>query len=266
MTLTEGGKPMITSGSLTEKFNVLKFYGMLKALDEQYQQSDMDELSFEDRLSLMLDREILERENRRLQIRLKSAKLKQQACFENLDFKHSRGLNKTMMLSLSACQWIRNHHNILIVGSTGTGKTYLACALAHQCCLEGYTAQYIRLPRLFQELTIAKADGRYTKLIDRFAKIDLLVLDDLGLSPLDQEQQRDLLEITDDRHQRKSTIITSQLPIKHWHDSLGEPTIADAILDRLIHNAYKIELKGESLRKEPSEFNKQVDQQQELNP
>ena len=235
---------------LLEKLSQLKCDGMKAALQEQLQQADMDSLSFEERLLLMLEREITQRNHRRLQARLKQAKLKQQtACIENIDFKSSRGLDKLQILSLSACQWVREHHNILLVGATGTGKTYLACALAHKACLEGFSATYVRLPRLFQELLIAKGDGRYTRLMQQLAKTDVLILDDWGLNSFTDDNCRDLLEILDDRHQVRSTMITSQLPVKNWYETLGNPTLADAILDRLIHNAYKIELKGESLRK-----------------
>lgn len=212
----------------------------------------MDSLSFEDRLLLLLEREMTQRNHRRLQVRLKQAKLKQTACIENIDFRAGRGLDKSQILSLATCQWIREHHNSLIVGATGTGKTYLACALAHKACLEGFSAIYLRLPRLFQELLIAKGDGRYTRFIQQLARIDVLILDDWGLNAFTDEQCRDLLEILDDRHQLRSTIITSQFPIKHWHETLNNPTLADAILDRVVHNAYKIQLKGESLRKKTS--------------
>lgn len=237
---------------LLNKLSQLKCDGMKIALQEQFGQAEIDLLSFEDRLLLLLEREMTQRNQRRLQLRLKQAKLKQTACLENIDFKASRGLDKSQLLSLASCQWIREHHNVLLVGATGTGKTYIACALAHQACLEGFSAAYCRLPRLFQELLIAKGDGRYTRLIQQLAKIDVLILDDWGLSPFADEQCRDLLEILDDRHRLRSTIVTSQFPIKHWHETLNNPTLADAILDRLVHNAYKIQLKGESLRKKSS--------------
>jgi len=234
---------------LLDKLTKLKCEGMKTALQEQLQQATMEPLSFEDRLLLLLEREITQRNDRRLQLRLKQAKLKQTACIENIDFKPGRGLDKSQILSLAACQWVREHHNILVVGATGTGKTYLACALAHKACLEGFSATYLRLPRLFQELLMAKGDGRYTRFIQQLAKVDVLILDDWGLNAFTDEQCRDLLEILDDRHQLRSTIITSQFPIKHWHETLNNPTLADAILDRVVHNAYKIQLKGESLRK-----------------
>lgn len=232
-----------------EKLQQLKFRGMRQALEEQLQQHDIDDLSFTERLALLLDRELLDRENHRLSIRLKKAKLKQQASIEDIDFKHPRGLSKQLILSLASCKWVKDHNNILLIGPTGTGKTYLACALAHKACLEGFTTQYLRLPRLFQELLLAKGDGRYTKLMAQFAKTDVLILDDWGLNKFNDEQRRDLLEILDDRHNLRSTIVTSQLPVKLWHETIADPTLADAILDRLVHNAHKIQLKGESLRK-----------------
>ncbi len=236
--------------NLIDKLNQLRFSGMREALLEQEQQEAYAELGFYERLILLLDREITLRNDRRLTQRLKRANLKQTACVEHIDYKASRGLDRSLMLSLASCQWIRQQQNVLFLGPTGTGKTYLACALAHKACLEGYNAVYVRLPRLFQDLVIAKGDGRYGKFMQQLAKQDVLILDDWGLSPFTHEQCRDLLEILDDRHQSRSTIVTSQFPVKHWHESLGSPTLADAILDRLVHNAYKIELKGDSLRKQ----------------
>ena len=232
-----------------EKLNTLKLTGMVKALTEQLQMSEVDSLGFEERLGLLVDREATERENRKLATRLKKAKLRQSASIEDLDFRRSRGMDKSLILSLAACTWIAKGVNVLICGPTGVGKSYLACALAHKACLEGYTALYLRLPRLFEELRLAKADGRYGKLMLSYAKTDLLVLDDWGLTPMSDPQRRDLLELMEDRYGLKSTIITSQLPVTAWHEAIGDPTLADAILDRIVHNAHKIELKGESMRK-----------------
>jgi len=232
-----------------EKLNTLKLTGMVKALTEQQQMAEVDSLSFEERLGLLVDREATERENRKLTTRLKKAKLRQSAAIEDLDFRRSRGMDKALILSLAACAWIAKGINILICGPTGVGKSYLACALAHKACLEGYTALYLRLPRLFEELRLAKADGRYGKLMLSYAKADLLVLDDWGLTPMTDPQRRDLLELMEDRYGLKSTIITSQLPVTAWHEAIGDPTLADAILDRIVHNAHKIEMKGESMRK-----------------
>ncbi|MCD6526627.1 MAG: IS21-like element helper ATPase IstB [Desulfuromonas sp.] len=239
---------MLTHPTL-EKLHDLRLSGMLKALHDQQQVPDIHSLGFEERLGLLIDREVTERENRRLDTRLKKAKLRHCCCVEDLNFKASRGLDKTLILSLAACTWIARGINVLICGPTGVGKSYLACALAHKACLEGYSVLYLRLPRLFEELRLAKADGRYGKLMLSYAKTDLLVLDDWGLTPMTDPQRRDLLELLEDRYGKKSTIVTSQLPVTSWHEAIGDPTLADAILDRLVHNAHKIELKGESMRK-----------------
>jgi len=232
-----------------EKLQSLKLTGMLKALDEQMQMPECEALSFEERLGLLVDREITERDNRRLKTRLKKAKLRQSAIIEDIDYHHPRGLDKSLMLSLAGCQWIQKHHNCIITGSTGAGKTYLACALGQKACREGYSVLYRRLPRLFQELAVAKGDGRYIRLLAAFERTELIILDDWGMASLTDEQRRDLFEILEDRYDRRSTLVAAQLPIKHWHQIIGDPTLADAILDRLIHNAHKINLKGESMRK-----------------
>ena len=239
---------MLTHPTL-DKLQTLKFTGMATALAEQMKMPDIDELTFEERLGLLIDREITERENRRLSSRLRRARLKHNAALEDIDYRHPRGLDKSLIQSLAACRWVKEHLNVLITGPTGVGKTWLACALAHKACREGYTAQYLRLPRLLQAMTIAKGDGRYPKLMASLAKTEVLILDDWGLAKLTAEYRRDLLEILEDRHGTRSTLATSQLPIEKWHDMIGDPTLADAILDRLVHNAYKINLKGESMRK-----------------
>lgn len=239
---------MLTHPTL-EKLQSLRLPGMLKALEEQQRMPDIITLGFEERLGLLVDREMTERENRRLGTRLKKAKLRHSCCVEDINFKASRGLDKSLILSLAACLWIARGLNLLICGPTGIGKSYLACALGHKACLEGYSVLYLRLPRLFEELRLAKADGRYGKLMLGYAKTDLLILDDWGLTPMTDPQRRDLLEILEDRYGKRSTLVTSQLPVTAWHDAIGDPTLADAILDRLVHNAHKIELKGDSLRK-----------------
>jgi DNA replication protein DnaC len=239
---------MLTHPTLN-KLQALKFTGMANAFAEQMQMPDIDELTFEERLGLLVDREITERDNRRLSSRLRRAKLKHNAALEDIDYRQPRGLDKSLIQSLAACQWLKEHLNILITGPTGVGKTWLACALAHKACREGYTALYQRLPRLLQEMAIAKGDGRYPKLLATLAKTEVLILDDWGLTKLTAEHRRDLLEILEDRHGVRSTLATSQLPIEKWHDIIGDPTLADAILDRLVHNAYKINLKGGSMRK-----------------
>ena len=239
---------MLTHPTL-DKLQALKLTGMAAALTEQMQMPDIEELAFEERLGLLVDRELTERENRRLSNRLRRAKLKHNAALEDIDYRHPRGLDKSLILSLGTCRWVTEHLNILITGSTGVGKTWIACALAQKACREGHTVQYLRLPRLLQELAIAKGDGRYHKLLATLAKIEVIILDDWGLAKLTAENRRDLLEILEDRHGIRSTLATSQFPIEKWHDIIGDPTLADAILDRLIHNAYRLELRGESMRK-----------------
>ena len=233
-----------------DKLHALKLTGMAAALADQSATPDITDLSFEERLGLLVDREMTERDNRRMTSRLRRAKLRHNAILEDLDYRYSRGLDKGLVQSLAGCQWVKEHLNVLITGPTGVGKTWLACALAHKACREGYTAQYVRLTRLLRELTIAKGDGQYSKLLTNLAKVDVLILDDWGLMKLSAENRRDLLEVLEDRHGRRSTIATSQLPIEEWHGVIGDATLADAILDRLVHNAYKINLRGESMRKQ----------------
>jgi DNA replication protein DnaC len=235
-----------------EKLAALKLQGMMRAFEEQRRSEEFASLSFEQRLGLLVDREITERENRRLHTRLKQAKLRHQSCMEAIDYRQPRGLDKSLLTSLASCQWIRQHLNVLIIGPTGVGKSFIACALAHRACLEGFKVRYFRTPRLFQDLAIARADGSYGKVLNTLAKIHLLVIDDWGLAVLTDHEQRDVLEILEDRHGIHSTIVASQVPIEHWHEIIGNLTLADAILDRLVHNAYKIKLKGESMRKKQS--------------
>jgi DNA replication protein DnaC len=232
-----------------EKLQTLRLMGMYKALIEQMNMPECETLGFEQRLGLLADREMTERQDRRLQSRLRQAKLKHNACVEDLDFRAPRGLDKSLMLQLATCRWVHEGLNLIINGATGVGKTWIACALAQKACREGYTALYLRLPRLFEDLALAHGDGRFTKLMAGFAKTDLIILDDWGLAKLTAEQRRDLLELFDDRHGNRSTLVTSQVPVDHWHEVIGDPTLGDAILDRLVHNAYRINLKGESMRK-----------------
>jgi DNA replication protein DnaC len=189
---------------------------------------------------------------------LQRAKLRLSACIEDIDYRHPRGLDQSLMTKLATCQWVYERHNVLITGPTGIGKTWLACALGHNSCRQGLSALYLRLPRLLQELSIAKGDGRYVRLMKALAKTDLLILDDWGLSTLSDENRRDLLELLEDRYDTRATIVTSQFPVEHWHDAMGDPTLADAILDRLVHNAYKIVLKGESMRKRKAKLTTEV--------
>lgn len=239
---------MLTTPTV-EKLRALNLTGMARALDEQLERADFQALSFEDRLGLMVDREAQDRDNRRFDRHLKSAKLRAAACIEDLNFRRARGLDRSLMLSLADAAWVRGHRNVLIVGPTGVGKTFVACALAQAAVRHAHTALYLRVPRMLSDLALARGDGRLPRLMSSWAKVDVMVLDDLALRPLAAEQAADLLEVIEDRHQLRSTIVTSQLPVSDWHEALGEPTIADAILDRLIHNAHRIELRGDSLRR-----------------
>ncbi len=239
---------MLTHPTL-DKLQHLRLRGMYQALREQMTMPDIDTLSFDERFGLLVDRELTDRDDRRLHTRLLKATLRQAACLEDLDYRHPRGLDKALMLRLTTCQWVREHHNLLVTGPTGIGKTWVACAFGHQACRAGYSVLYWRLPRLLHELPTAKGDGRYAKVMAALAKPDLLILDDWGLTQFEEESRHDVLELLEERHGRRATIVTSQLPVEHWHAAIGEPTLADAILDRLVHNAYKLALQGDSMRK-----------------
>lgn len=232
-----------------DKLYALKLFGMAEAFKEQLQQPNLSDLSFEERLGLLVDRQWSFKENCRLQRLLKDAKLRIQACPEDIDYKNPRGIDKSVIARLLSCDWLQKHQNVIISGPTGVGKTFLACALAQKACREGFRAFYIRLPKLLYHLALAKADGSYPKTMKKLLKTQILILDDFGLAPLTDPERRDLLEVIEDRHGASSTIVTSQLPIDNWHEHIGDPTIADAILDRLIHNAHRINLKGGSMRK-----------------
>ena len=230
------------------KLYAMKLNGMGEAYEEQRQQSQMSGLSFEDRFTLLVERQWIWKESRALNTRLKYAGLKLQACVEDIDYRHPRGLARTTIDHLATCEWVKYHQNCIITGPTGAGKTYIGCALAYQACREGYRTVYFYVPKLFRELAIAHVDRRITKLLKKIASAAVLVVDDWGLATLKPHQYRDFLEILDDRHGSGSTLITSQFPTSSWHDLIGDPTVADAILDRLVHNAHKIELKGGSMR------------------
>lgn len=235
-----------------QKLIAMKMYGFVAEFQIYLDGQSDDGLSFEERFGLIVDREWTERQERKLKLRLGRAKLREKACLEDVDYRHPRGLDRSVLNRLARCQWIRNHENIILTGPTGVGKTWIACALADNACRQDHTAHYARVPRLLHNLAIARADGTYARELIRLAKTDVLILDDWGLAPLADRERRDMLEVIEDRNDRRSTIVTSQLPIKKWHDHIGDPTIADSIMDRLVHNAHQLELKGKSLRKRRS--------------
>jgi DNA replication protein DnaC len=236
-----------------EKLRALRLDTMAAAWEEQQKSPDVTALSFDERFGMLVDAEWLARENRRVQRALKEAKLRLgQATVEAIDYPARRELDKAVIRQLGSCRWIDEHQVVIVTGATGVGKTYVACALAHQACRKGHRAMYRRASRLFDEMRLARADGTYARLLGRVAKIDVLVLDDFAIAPLTDGERRDLLEILEDRHGTRSTIITSQLPPKEWHDYLADPTLADSICDRLVHQAHRIVLKGPSRRKEPN--------------
>jgi DNA replication protein DnaC len=232
-----------------EKLSALRLEGMAQALEEQRRQADITELDFEARLGLLVERQWLWKENRALTTRLKSAQLKISASLEDINYRHPRGLKRAQIEQLHASQWVVQRRNCLITGPTGAGKTYLACALGHQACRDGHRTIYYYAPKLFRALQAAQADGSLWLLLKRVVRAPLLIIDDLGIASVTGKAYRDLLEILDDRQGQGATLITSQFPVSQWHEVIADATVADAILDRLVHNAYRIELKGESLRK-----------------
>ncbi len=232
-----------------EQLVALGLTGMAKALEGQRRSPDIAALGFEERLGLLVDREHAERDSKRVAARLKAAALRHDACIEDADLRAPRGLDRALFQRLAAGGWIGRREGVLITGPTGVGKSWLACALGHKACRDGRRVLYQRMPRLFGALALSRGDGRHARLLKTLARVELLILDDWGLSGLTQAEREDLLEILEDRHGRGSTIVTSQVPVEQWHEVIGSPTLADAILDRLVHNAHRIELRGESMRK-----------------
>ncbi len=233
-----------------EKLHTMKLYGMAEAFCAQTATPDMSQLSFEERFAMLVDQQWLWKENRALARRLSLAKLKERGVIEDINYQHPRGLDRKLIRTLSSSEWVRHKQNILLIGPTGIGKTWLGCALAHKACRDGFVVLHKRMNELFRELAIAHADGSIGRMLLKLSRLDVLLLDDFAMAPLKESERRDFLEICDDRYQRRSMILTSQMPVAHWHEQIGDPTIADSILDRLVHNAYRIELNGESMRKQ----------------
>jgi DNA replication protein DnaC len=233
-----------------DKLRTMRLTGMARALEEQLLQPDIGRVAFDERLAMLIDREEVDRHNAALAQRLRLARLRQAACLEDIDYRQPRGLDRALMRSLASGRWLAEHNNVLVLGPTGAGKSFVACALGNQAARQGHAVRYQRLPRLLDELAMARAEGRYTRLLSRLSKISLLVLDDWMLAKLTADQRRDLMEVIDDRHQRGSTLLATQVPVERWHEQIGDPTYADSILDRLVHNAYRIELRGVSMRQQ----------------
>jgi DNA replication protein DnaC len=232
-----------------EKLQTMKLHGMADAFRAQLETTDTSQLSFEERFAMLVDQQWLWKENRALARRLRAAKLKERGVIEDIDYQHPRGLDRKLIRTLASSEWVRQHQNLLLIGPTGIGKTWLGCALAQKACRDGFTILHRRSSELFRDLAVAHVDGSFGRLLTKLSRIDVLVLDDFAMAPLKDSERRDFLELCDDRYQRRSMILTSQLPLAHWHEQIGDPTLADSILDRLVHNAYRIELNGESIRK-----------------
>ena len=232
-----------------EKLYAMKLVGMAEAIRSQSQDPEITNLSFEERLAMLVDRQWDWRQTKALTRRMKNAHFKFQAAVEDIDYRHPRRLDRQLVRTLSSSEWVTQHHNLIITGPTGVGKSFLSCALAQKAVRDGFTAFYSRAPRLLRDLSVARADGSFAKLLDQIAHTDVLIVDDWAMAPLSENERRDFLEICDDRYATRSTVLTSQVPISHWHDQIGDPTVADSILDRLVHNAHRIELSGASLRK-----------------
>jgi DNA replication protein DnaC len=245
------GVIMLTN-QVSSKLQALRLSGMLKGLEEQEAMPNISQLNFNERFELLLDREDVVRRNKSFQNRIRKAKFKESACIEDIDYDPSRGLAKTTILKFASADWITGHQNIIITGPTGAGKTYLACAIAHAVCRSNYTAKYLRIPRFLRSLEIARNDGSYDKLLQEIQKTDLVLFDDFGQSRLQADEAKDLLEVMDDRHGQRSVIITSQLESSKWYELIPDPTIADALLDRIIHRSHQINIKGASMRRTKS--------------
>jgi DNA replication protein DnaC len=235
---------------MIEKLLAMRLHGMVEALKAQEQDYAAGELSFLERVALLVDQQWSWRENQALVRRLKVAKLRGGACVEDIDYRITRGLDKTVLRALTKdSAWVRNHENIFVIGPCGVGKSFLASALTQKACRDGYSALYLRAAALSRELTLAPADGSLRYFLSRLARIDVLVIDDWAMAPMSEAERRGIWEICEDRYQTRSTILTSQLPVSRWHEQIGDPTIADGILDRLVHNAHHLEMRGESMRK-----------------
>ena len=232
-----------------DKLHALRWFGLAEAWRKQMENPELAALSFDERFSLLVDQHWSWKENQALTRRLKKSKLDSEPCVEDIDFRHPRGLDRSLMRTLSSSQWVAQHLAILFSGPTGIGKSWLAQALAQKACRDGYSVWYRPLPKLFRDLMMARADGSLGRVLETVAHTDVLVIDDFAMAPLNEQERRDFLEICDDRYNRRSTILTSQLPVGSWHQQIGDPTVADSILDRLVHNAYRIELSGDSIRK-----------------
>jgi DNA replication protein DnaC len=236
-----------------EKMSAMKLSGMTAALKQQQGSAPHARLGFDERFGLLVDAEWLAREQRKLKTRLNAAKLRYPAALEDVDFKHPRGLDRQLVLSLGNCGFVQSRHNLVITGPTGIGKSYLACAFVERACRRGYKAAYVRLPRLLHQLAVGRGDGSYARILERLARLDLLAIDDWLLAPLRDSERRDLVEVIEDRSERASTLIAGQLPPKNWHASIGDPNLADTICDRVLDNAHRIELRGASMRRTKGE-------------
>jgi DNA replication protein DnaC len=235
------------------KLNHMKLFGLVAGLEDQAANAEISQLCFEERLSLLVDREFMDRENRKLSRLLKEAKFKVSACLEDLSFSASRGLDRSPVASLSSFGWAERQQNMIICGATGTGKTYLACAFGNGACRQGLKTYYFRIPKLLEELRISRVDGSFMRLMTKLSRAKLLILDDWGLSSLSETESKDILEVIEECCGKCSVIVAGQLPIENWHQTIANPTVADAILDRLVHNSHKFNLKGESMRKKSTE-------------